>query len=79
MRAGDILMSDQWTRPEKEVVAWQFDMVGDFKKSLWDAIIRADNNNLEKIRLGFPELVEGYLLLSEGDLATRLRKAGLDI
>lgn len=79
MDISDVFVSDKWTRPEKEVVAWQFNLIGDFKKHLWEAISRADHKNIEKLRRGFPELIEGYEMWSSGDLGTRLRRAGLDI
>ncbi len=37
---------------------FQFDQTGDFYKALFNAISRADVNNIEKLRLGFPEEVD---------------------
>ena len=35
-------------------------MFGDFKKGLIEAICRADETNLYKLSLGFPDEIEGY-------------------
>lgn len=39
----------------------QFGWSGDFFRTLFDAIARADTKNTEKLRLSFPEEVEAYL------------------
>ncbi len=64
---------------EKWVIRWQFRLLGDFETALAEAIARADERNLERLNGGFPTQVSGYLAWSRGDLARRLRKAGLDI
>lgn len=46
---------------ERELIDWQYRLCGDFRKALWEAICRADDDNLEKLRLGFPNQVEGYI------------------
>ena len=74
-----VLSSEEWTPGERAVVKWQFRFCSDFRKALWEAIIRADDTNLNCLALGFPDEVNGYLAWSQGDLATRLRKDGLDI
>jgi hypothetical protein len=75
----EILTSGEWTEAEKAVVKWQFRLTGDFFKALWEAICRADEDNLERLSRGFPTEVEGYLAWHRGDLGPRLRKAGLHI
>ena len=75
----EILASPEWSVGEKSVVKWQFRLHGNFRTALWVAIIKADENNIARIKRGFPDEVEGYRAWSCGDLATRLRDAGLDI
>ncbi len=73
------LQSPEWSEAEKAVIRWQFRMEGDFMKALWGAICRADEHNLERLSRGFLMEVNGYLMWTRGDLAGRLRKAGLSI
>ena len=49
---------------EKFIVEWKFGMTGGFKMALLETIARADTENLEKLRAGFPAEVEGYLKYS---------------
>lgn len=76
---GAILKSDDFTESDKIVVRWQFQLLGDFETALMGAIARADDGNLEKLRIGFPDHVAGYLNFTRGDLGDRLRGAGLDV
>lgn len=48
------------TISELFIVEWQYGMLGDFRKSLIEAICRADEMNLIKLSMGFPDEVEGY-------------------
>lgn len=48
------------TASELFIVEWQYKMFGDFKKGLIEAICRADETNLYKLSLGFPDEIEGY-------------------
>lgn len=48
---------DQGTR---SLVDWQYHRHGDFFTALWDAICRADTENLAKLELGFPKHVQAY-------------------
>ncbi len=75
----EFLNSPNWTEDEKGVIHWQFNLLGDFKKALWEAICRADEDNLMKLGSAFPVEVEGFIKWNRGDLAERLRTAGLDI
>ena len=75
----EILTSNEWTEAEKAVVKWQFRITGDFGKALWEAICRADEDNLERLSRGFPTEVEGYTAWTRGDLGYRLRQTGLPI
>jgi hypothetical protein len=75
----DILKSSDFSESDKSVVKWQFHIQGDFLNALWNAIILADEDNLERLGRGFPIQVEGFLAWHSGNLAYRLRQAGLDI
>lgn len=45
---------------ERAVMRWQYDILGGFESTLWDAITRADGHNLEALGKGFPDEVNGY-------------------
>ena len=71
-----------WTPAEQWVVKWQFRLLGDFGMALAAAIARADDENLERLRLGFPVEVTGLLAWRNdprSHLVQRLRAAGLEI
>ncbi len=68
-----------WSEPVKWVIKWQFRLLGDFETALVGAIVRADESNLSKLSQGFPLQCAGYREWAYGDLARRLRAAGLDI
>lgn len=78
-QVASVLRSDAFTDSEKWVVKWQFRLLGDFQTSLARAITQADEMNLERLHLGFPEEVDGFTLWSRGNLAERLRAAGLEL
>ena len=46
---------------EKFVWTWRRGRMSDFRRALIHLIQRADVQNLEKLRLGFPDEVEGYV------------------
>lgn len=52
------------TPVERVLVEWQYRLCGDFQAALWKAIGQADDSNLERLRLGFPIEVEGFLRYS---------------
>lgn len=68
-----------WGDGVKSLIKWQFSLHGDFYEALWGAIKQADDDNLRRLSMGFPLEVESFLDWSRGDLADRLRKAGLDL
>jgi len=76
---GEILTSSEFDDSDKWVVKWQFRALGEFETSLCEAIKRADEHNLARLRLGFPMQVEGFKRWAYGNLGERLRAAGLDI
>lgn len=45
---------------ELELYWWQYNKLGSFKKALFDAISKADTNNLRKLSIGYPLQVEAY-------------------
>jgi len=51
------MMNDE----ERTIYEWQYGAMGDFRKALMLAICRADENNIELLRLGFPIEVNGYV------------------
>ena len=78
-KIAEVLESPHWTLGEKMVVKWQFGLLGDFYAALFNAIKRADEDNLTKLAQGFPAEVGGFIQWSAGDLGHRLRAAGLEI
>ena len=75
------LASDRWTYAEKRVIRLQFHWWNDdddeFEPMLWQAIKRADEENLKRLAKGFPEQIAGFMAWTHGDLGERLRAAGL--
>ncbi len=56
---------DKLDESEKFIWKWQYFMLDDFKIALILAIKKADNDNREKLRLGFPDEVDGYINFTE--------------
>ncbi len=52
-------------KEERAIYEWQHGFMGDFRKALMEAICRADDNNLNLLRLGFPNEVSGYIKFSQ--------------
>ena len=73
------LAAPDTTPEERAVILWQYQLIGDFKQALWEAISRADGDNLLRLELGFPDEVRGFRGWAHGDMATRLRNRGLEI
>jgi hypothetical protein len=73
--------SKELTKGEKDYIFdFQYHLAGSFHKCLWEAIARADESNLHKLSLGFPDEVQGYLAWTRGDLYDRAsRIAGGDV
>lgn len=70
---------DDWTAAEKWAVKWQVGLLGGFDQALAGCLKQADEANLMRLETGFPVQVNGFKQWVHGDLAERLRKAGLDI
>lgn len=64
---------------ERAVLVFQLNALraSSFTSALLIAIGRADADNLERLRAGFPDLVAAYESWTKGDLAQRARAAGL--
>ena len=49
-------------RPEEAwIVKWQYQLLDGFDKKLFETIVLADESNLKRLHLGFPDQVNGYL------------------
>jgi hypothetical protein len=46
---------------QRAVIAWQYRTCGDFKRALFEAIAAADDENLMRLRAGFPVEVDGFM------------------
>ncbi len=76
----EFLTSDKWGPGEKFIIKWQFRYFDDeFYELLAKAIAAADPQNRARLERGFPVEVAGYHMWAYGDLAERLRAAGLNI
>lgn len=71
------LASDDWTAGEKLILRWQFRSLGHFWTQLFEAMVRADDENLDRLALGYPDAVEALRDWRFGDLGERLEAAGL--
>jgi len=71
--------SSPWSPGVKSLIKWRFGLHGDFYSALWNAIKVADQRNLGRIALGFPEEIEAFNQWSYGDLGEILRESGLGI
>ena len=70
------------TEQEKLVIQWQFRLCGSFYTALWNAIKQADEENLDRLALGFPDHVAGFRAWAYSDpysMAEKFRKMGLAI
>lgn len=72
---------NELTDVERALVEWQYRLCGDFHAALWKAIAHADGDNLERLRLGFPVEVEGFIRFSQepGFWSAICKKAGGDV
>lgn len=64
--------SSELTQGEKDYIFdKQYHHAGHFMNALYEAIGRADENNLYRLRQGFPGAVDAYLAWTRGDLHER--------
>lgn len=73
--------STELTKGEKDYIFdFQYHLAGSFHKALYEAIHRADESNLYRLSLGFPDEVQGFKAWTRGDLYDRASKiAGGDV
>lgn len=76
---GKAIRDPQWDNGVKALIMWQFGYLGDFQLALWQAIAKADEENLHRLALGYPAHVRAFRDWAHGDLGDRLRAAGLGI
>ena len=55
-----MLISEELTPEEDWIAKWQYGYLGHFHSALFKAICVADEGNLDKLSLGFPDEVSGY-------------------
>ena len=55
-----MFFSEGLTPEEDWIAMWQYRYLGHFRKALFDAICAADEKNLDRLSLGFPDEVNGY-------------------
>lgn len=55
------IMKYGFDEEEALVIEWQYGFCGDFKRNLWHAICRADEESMARLECGFPYEVTGYL------------------
>ena len=67
------LLDGNLTPGERFIVEWQFRLLGDFRKALMHAIVRADEGNLALLMMGFPLEVGAYLEWRSGKMGQFLR------
>ena len=77
-------MEEQLTRGERFILEWQYRMHGGFFTALTDAICKADDGNLIKLGMGFPDEVDAYRKFSGEDgwwqeVQAKARKLGWNI
>ena len=46
---------------QRALVEWQYRMCGDFRRTLWQLVALADDDNLEHLRRAFPLEVSAFL------------------
>jgi hypothetical protein len=67
MTVEEALNSDEFTEGQKAIIKWQFKMHGNFLTALFEAICRADPQNLARLELGFPVEVGGFKDWNNGE------------
>ena len=54
------MFSEKLTPEEDWIVQWQYEYLDGFHEALFRAICQADEENLDRLSLGFPDEVNGY-------------------
>jgi len=65
----------EFSRADRCAIKWQYHLWGGFHTALYGAITRADEGNLMKLGMGFPQEVAGFFNWTRGDLFERLQAA----
>ena len=75
-----VLTSDAYTEGAKRCAQWQYAQMapmGAFWTAIWTAIQLADDENLDRLELAFPEDVFAYATFMSGELIERWKADGL--
>jgi hypothetical protein len=64
---------------ERTILRWQLHDYGDFYTALWEALVRADEDNLARIELGFPLEVSALHAWRKTWIAESLRQKGFPV
>lgn len=72
---------ESYTAAERAALKWQYNFYGGFYTALFEAIMRADSDNLARLYRGFPDEVTAYKLYAQGsdwwdDLQEKYRRGG---
>lgn len=59
------LKLDGLSKGELFIVKWQYSVLGGFLTALAECIERADNDNLAKLRIGFPAEVDSFRMFRD--------------
>lgn len=83
-RERSVEQERRWLRlkpDERAIITYQCRAYrpGSFMDAIVTAVFKADPENLEKLRRGFPELVEAYESWTNGNLAERARALGFAV
>lgn len=76
-KAGEAIKLGTVSKSESLILQWQWEMFGGFKSKLWAAMMTADENNLAKLSLGFPDEVAALTMFRETWVGESLRSRGL--
>lgn len=72
-----VLGTNDLSPTEEVILKWQHNFYGGFFKLLLDAIAHADEENQNRLALGFPEEVRAIRLFRTTWIAENLRERGL--
>jgi hypothetical protein len=75
--AGKAIADGTVNELETIILKWKWGWYGDFYKTLFEAIGRADHDNLHKLSAGFPNEVRAFIAWRETWIANSLEERGL--
>ena len=73
------LESTSFNDGEKRYIKYQFHMASGFVHALFQLVNRADEDNRERLRAGFPQEVAAWEAYHNGSLGRRLDAYGVDL